>query len=218
MPVERAQLASLKYRVLAARRYLIKPKATRNLAALLATEQPPWNVHVGAADVLLPGWVNTDVSYPTELWLDATSPWPFPAGTVEYVFSDNVIEHLTLAAGRLYLRQAFTAMQSGGTIRTVTPDAAGSVEAYLHEPERYLAVMRDDGQQAEYPVDILRTAFSLWGHHAGYVYDERALAAEHVAAGFVNVRRLPGGQSDDPVLNGIDRPQNADLAIEANKP
>lgn len=219
--LNRDTLRTLKYRAALSRRHLIRPRASRRLRQTVADGSPPWNVQIGAGGVLLPDWLNTDVNYPTELWLDATKPWPFPPGTVARVFSDNVIEHLPLVAARCFLGQAFTALRSGGVIRTVTPDATGNVNAYLNDPQTTLTAMRARGQQADHPVDIVRSAFSLWGHHAGYVYDESALRAELEQAGFSDIRCVAVGWSDDPALRGIDRiPSDAEfyLAIEATKP
>jgi predicted SAM-dependent methyltransferase len=211
----------MKYRVMLERRQLIRPVATRRLRQLIAHGSPPWNVQVGAGGVELPGWVNTDVRYPTDYWLDATRPWPFHEGTVTRVFSDNVIEHMSIESGRSFLRCAFVALGHGGKIRIVTPDAAGCVHAYLTKPDIHLHAMQAQGRQAEHPVDLIRSAFSLWGHHTGYVYDEHALRTELERAGFISVRRYPPGESFDPGLQHLDRqPSNADfyLAMEGTKP
>ena len=91
----------------------------------MAESSPPWKVHIGAGLVELAGWVNTDVSPRCPYWLDMRRPWPFPNGSVRMVFSDNVIEHLSLTDGRAFLKNAREAMMPGGIIRTSTPDAAG---------------------------------------------------------------------------------------------
>jgi hypothetical protein len=92
--MNRDALRYAKYCLAAERRQLIRVSSTRRLRELIAASSPPWNVHIGAGGVELPGWVNTDVNWPTRYWLDATRRWPFGEGTVARVFSDNVIEHL----------------------------------------------------------------------------------------------------------------------------
>jgi hypothetical protein len=95
------------------------------------------------------------------------------------------------------------------------------VRAYLDDPGPHLDAMRDRGQPADHPIDLVRSAFSHWGHHKGYVYDWPALCAELDRAGFVNVQRCALGESVDPVLCDLDRlPSLADfyLSVEATKP
>jgi predicted SAM-dependent methyltransferase len=202
----REYLAWTKYRAWWATRHLNRLPAEGRLRRHLTESSPPWNVHVGAGRNELSGWLNTDVSPRCRYWLDVRHPWPFPKGSVGMVFSDNVIEHLSLTDGRAFLRNARESMAPGGVIRTSTPDALGFVHAYLDYPDKHLDAMRAKGWQAEHPVDLIRTTFSLWGHHSGYVYDEQALTAELVRAGFSSVKRVNLGESDRVELQGIDRP------------
>ncbi len=186
------ELGAIKYKAWWGTRHLNRLPAEWRLGRYLSETSPPWNVHIGAGTIELPeGWVNTDVSPRCRYWLDVTQPWPFPNGSVGMVFSDNVIEHLSLDGGRAFLRNARRAMAPAGIIRICTPDALGSVRAYLDNPEKHLAAMRVAGMQAEHPVDLIRSAFSLWGHHRGYVYDEQALTAE-LLPGRIHLRQESG--------------------------
>jgi hypothetical protein len=72
---------------------------------------------------------------------------------------------------------------------------------------------------AEYPGDLLRIAFTGWGHHAGYIYDLPALTAELERAGFAEVRPCSPSRSTDPVLRGLenrtDEEADIQLVVEA---
>ena len=92
-------------------------------------------IHVGAGPVRLDGWLNTDIGESAEYHLDATKPWPLDAGSVAYIFSDNMIEHLTLDEARAFLREARAAMADGAWLRIVTPDPGGVARAYLLDDE-----------------------------------------------------------------------------------
>jgi len=214
-------LGAVKYRMMWERRHLNRPFAERRLATLLGQQAPPYRVHIGSGGVDLAGWINTDISFQTRYWLNVVRPWPFSPGTVSHVYSDNVIEHLSLEAGRVFLGHSLRALEPGGIIRTVTPDAAGCVRAYLRRDPATLDALRAAGVQAEHAVDVIRSTFSLWGHHAGYVYDEDALRTELERAGFIGAERVVVGQSSDPTLRGIDRTEdraNFFVVMEARRP
>jgi Methyltransferase domain len=168
------------------------------------------------------GWLVTNVNAVTRLYLDATKRWPLNAGSVGYVFSDNVIEHLTLEAARQMLLEAHRCMRPGGIIRTVTPDLRAHIDMYLqgggvldnNVSNHYRAI----GLAVEYPVDLVRIPVAAFGHHAGYIYDFDTLEAELRRAGFRDVIRCALGESENPALRGLDLRSDeggAQLAVEA---
>jgi hypothetical protein len=154
------------------------------------------------------GWLVTNVNAVTRFYLDATKPWPLRAASVEYVFSDNVIEHLTLQAGRQMLQEAHRCMRAGGVIRTVTPDLRAHVDMYLQGgsvlDNDVANHYRDIGLDVEYPIDLVRIPVAAFGHHAGYIHDFDTLAAELHRAGFHNVVRCELGESEHEPLRGLD--------------
>jgi hypothetical protein len=168
------------------------------------------------------GWLVTNVNAVTRLYLDATKRWPIKNASVEYVFSDNVIEHLTLQAGRQMLQESHRCMRSGAIIRTVTPDLRAHVDMYLQggtELKNDVANhYRDIGLDVEYPIDLVRIPVAAFGHHSGYIYDFDTLAAELRRAGFSNIIRCELGQSEHQPLRGLDFRRHeggAQLAVEA---
>ncbi|MBO0679009.1 methyltransferase domain-containing protein [Mycolicibacterium sp. S2-37] len=168
------------------------------------------------------GWLVTNVNATTRLHLDATKRWPFDDHSVEYIFSDNVIEHLTLQAGRKMLEEAHRCMQTGGTIRIVTPDLRAHIDMYLGGgsaldtavSNHYKAI----GLDVEHPIDLVRIPIASFGHHEGYLYDFETLRAELHRAGFGHVNRCELGKSAHSALAGIDVRETAaeaQLAVEA---
>jgi predicted SAM-dependent methyltransferase len=168
------------------------------------------------------GWLVTNVNAVTRLYLDATTSWPVEAESVDYVFSDNVIEHLSLQAGRQMLLEARKAMRPGGVIRTVTPDLRAHVQMYLQGA----SVLNNDvskhyraiGQQVEHAVDLVRIPVAAFGHHSGYLYDFETLSAELYRAGFRDVVRCELGKSEHDALQELDLRSHeggAQLAVEA---
>ena len=199
------------------------PLARRRLARTLARTPRPIKLEIGGLQQR-PGWVVTNVSALTRHYLDATSRWPLEDGAVSHVYADNVIEHITLAAGRALLAEAFRCLRPGGVIRLVTPDIRGHVDMYLtgSAPLETAAGRhyRDVGLTVEHPIDLLRIPIGAFGHHTGYVYDFETLEAELTRAGFHATTRCALGESPHPELAGLDQRRSeggAQLAVEATR-
>ena len=58
----------------------------------------------------------------TYIYLDVCRRFPFAAETFHYIFSEHLIEHLTLEEGEAFLRECFRCLKVGGRIRIATPD------------------------------------------------------------------------------------------------
>jgi predicted SAM-dependent methyltransferase len=200
-----------------------KPFAKARTARALATSPRPLKVEIGG---LAPrsGWVVTNVNATTRNYLDCTAPWPIPDGSVQYVYSDNVIEHIPLAAGRAMLEQAFRAMQPGGIIRVVTPDIRKHVELYLAGDASVQSEVAEEyrglGMVVEHSIDLIRIPIGSFGHHEGYVYDFEVLEHELKRAGFHSVVLGEMGVSEHSELRGLDirlAQEGAQLVVEATR-
>lgn len=198
-----------------------KPVAKARTNRVLASAPRPLKVEIGGLEPRA-GWVVTNVNATTPHYLDCTAPWPIPNGSVEYVFSDNVVEHLSLAAGRAMFEQAFLAMRPGGVIRVVTPDLRKHVELYLAGAASVTGEVgeayRELGLVVEHPVDLVRIPIASFGHHEGYLYDFETLKLELERAGFHSVVECSMGHSDWPELQGLDirtKEAGAQIVVEA---
>jgi predicted SAM-dependent methyltransferase len=201
------------------------PLLSRNFQHAVAAESQLVKVNVGAGSVPLAGWINTDVGWRTVNYLDLTKPWPVPAGSVDRIYGDNVIEHFPLRVCRAVLRNCWDALSEGGGLRLATPDIERTARAYLEDPQltaAHLARHRRHGFPADHPVDMLRITYAYHGHHLGYCFDWAALSGELAAAGFVDIRRYEAGYSDDPSFRGLEHRHESteaatELIVEARK-
>ena len=202
-------------------RALNTPVAKARLMRTLRAAPRPLCVEIGGLQSR-PGWVVTNVSATTKLYLDATRRWPLEDGAAEYIFSDNVVEHVPLADCRVMLAEAHRCLRPGGVIRVVTPDIRAHIDMYLageesltNEASRHY---RNGGQVVVHPIDLLRVPISSFGHHTGYVYDFETLAAELKRAGFSSPVRCALGLSEHSALAGLDIRNyggGAQMALEA---
>jgi predicted SAM-dependent methyltransferase len=201
------------------------PMLSRRFQQAVAAATGEVKVNVGAGTVILPGWINTDVLWRSDMYLDLTKPWPVPPGSIDRIYGDNVVEHFSLEAARDVLRHCYSALRPGGGVRFATPDLERTARAYLEDPALTAAHLdrhRRHGYPAEHPADMLRVTYAYHGHHLGYIFDWAALSRELAAAGFSDVRRYEAGQSDDPAFQGLETraeptEEATELIIEARK-
>lgn len=201
-----------------------RPIGERSFRRLVGRADP-LNVNIGAGKIRLSGWINTDLHWRAEAYLDLLRPWPeMVRGKVARIYSDNVIEHFTIPATRVLLRHAYDSLAPGGRIRLATPDARRTVEAYLEmtpAAQEFLRLHRDRGE-AYHDVDVVRIPFNHFGHHLGYVHDEQSLTAELAGAGFIGIKRHEVGESDDHSYRNLEARDSAtdaalSLVLEAEK-
>ena len=82
--------------------------------------RPGLKVNVGSNDAHVPGWVSVDLHRDAAgqvLRMDATRPWPFPAGTVEAVNSEHMVEHLAPDDVLAFFHHAFHALRDRKSTR-----------------------------------------------------------------------------------------------------
>ncbi|MCL5005080.1 MAG: hypothetical protein M1404_00990 [Acidobacteria bacterium] len=96
-------------------------------------------------------------------------------------------------------------------MRLATPDLERILSVYCkHGPEQ--------GEYVEWAIEfcnlprhtrpecfIVNHSVRAWGHR--FIYDQPTLRESLLRTGFVNVRRFPVGQSDDPNLTGLESHQ-----------
>lgn len=167
---------------------------------------------LGHGAKLLAGWTNVDIEgdgVRTFAW-DLTDPFPLPDGSIDFVYSEHFIEHLTLADGAALLAECRRVLGPGGVVRLSTPDLRVLAERYLAGDVRE---WHDLGWEPATPCDLLNEGLRSWGHC--YVYDEPKLLAALRAAGFADAARRPWGRSDHGPLTGLEtRPDHGDLIVE----
>jgi predicted SAM-dependent methyltransferase len=225
MPAPRPQVAAaqLKRRVRplyhAARNAAWRPAGRRAFQAAVepARASGEVKINLGSGGEPLAGWVNCDVVWRAPTYLDATTSWPVPPSSVDFVYADNVIEHLTLERGRRVFAHAFTALRPGGVFRLATPDVEAVARQYLENGELARLGMqrnREQGRDLVHPVQLIQQVFVGAQHYLGFCYDDASLSAEMQAVGF-EARRQTAGQSDFPQLRDLEvRTHPAEVATE----
>jgi predicted SAM-dependent methyltransferase len=179
------------------------------IEAYLSTQQIR-KLQLGAGTARHEGWLNTDIEAGEGLaYLDASKPFPLPDGSIHYIASEHVIEHLSYEDGKVMLAESFRVLAPGGKVRVATPNLLRFIELFqkdLSEPARVFA----EGKLAwhEWPKErpsaaiILNLQLSSWGHK--FTYDPETLEAALGRAGFTSIQQFEMSESDDPVLQGFE--------------
>lgn len=195
----------------------------------LARTRDP-KLHLGCGIHVLEGWLNAD-RVPRRagvLRLDATRPFPFPADTFAYVYSEHMIGSLPFDGALAMLRESCRVLMPGGKVRIATPDLAFLSGLLGNElspiQQRYIQWFHAQQPSAEAAPACERRTKSNPSHEralssqedAGFVvnqymsawelevvYDEPMLRAALEAAGFGDATRRDLVESDEAALRGL---------------
>jgi len=79
-------------------------------------------IHVGCGGEKFDGWENYDRE------VDISRPLPFQSESVDYMFSNHMLEHVTQQQGYRFLQECHRILKTGGVLRVGVPDIARILE------------------------------------------------------------------------------------------
>jgi predicted SAM-dependent methyltransferase len=178
----------------------------------LASAKTP-SLHIGANRNHISGWLETDIE-PMDsetVYLDATKTFPLASGTIAYIYSEHMIEHVPFAAGLNMLKECRRVLRPEGVLRVATPDLAFILNLYSNPGNDGRSYMRWMAQtfmagvaRADVKaVSIINNAFRSWGHK--FLYDADTLESSLREAGFSKIVRVKYNDSVHEKLRGIER-------------
>lgn len=173
-------------------------------------------LNVGSSSKKLPGFVNVDIDPVADLCADMTRTLPFANNSVDGIFSEHFIEHISQAEGAAFLRECRRVLIPGGLLRLATPDLD-----YI--AERYRDGWREQSWLTEFGYDwianrceMFNTSMREWGHK--WVYNEEELTRLAGYAGLEFKARWALGESGEPAFCGLEYRQDSKLILEFTKP
>lgn len=146
------------------------------------------------------------------MW-DVTRGLPVPTASVDYVFSEHFIEHLTLSQGEALLADIHRALRPGGVVRVTTPDLRTLIREYQSGRLDY---WREVDWVPATSARLLNEAMRFWGHQ--FVYDRDELVTLLRASGFSEIEDAPYRESRHEVFNRLEqRVFRDEIILEATR-
>ena len=185
----------------------------RRAAARLRRLPAPIRLCLGSGRAPLQGWTNLDRDPPADVILDLRRGFPLPAGSVARIYSEHLIEHLTLEEGAALLRECRRVLAPEGILRFATPDLADIVRDYSTGWQRHAWVKWPEYSWIDTGTRMVNVAMRAWEHQ--YLYDEPELTLRLREAGFAAIMRCAIGASDHLDLRGLETREDSGLILEA---
>ncbi len=182
----------------------------------------PTKLHLGCGGQIMEGWVNCDLRPRSKkvLRINLLRGLPFPDGSVNFVYTEHVLEHFSVDELRIILKHLFRVVQEGGVFRTAQPDLQTMIqnsllsENWTKQKNRYSATKEGHLPTGTHYLNFI---WSAWGHRFNHSYE--SLKYELKLAGFHKVIKCLYGQSDHPELCSLEQRSKEEdsLIIEAIK-
>lgn len=172
-------------------------------------------LHVGCGMNQFAGWINSDIDYRAELIIVLGRRLPFQAGALDRIYSEHVLEHVSLPEGMAFLKEAHRVLAPGGVLRIAMPNLETLVRGYLDDDwrARFDWVNWPGHRFIETRAEMLNIAFRWWGHQ--HLYDRQELQRALRSAGFEQISFVRNGESDHADLRGLETRLDSDLVAEA---
>lgn len=162
------------------------------------------------------GFITSDINLATDFPYDLRIGLPFPDASIDFIYSEHVLEHFSYNDLILLLQDCYRVIKENGIFRLVVPNAAIYLNAYSQKEKI------DDDFQKKYcryefglsyksPIDYVNYIFYMNGEHR-HMFDPDSILVILSDIGFKNVHL------DDfsPEIDKQDRKDNS-IYVEATK-
>lgn len=175
-------------------------------------------INLGCGNNPIKGWLNFDsCTIDGVLCWDLSRGIPLDDNSVDYVYSEYFIEHLTSHQGVVLFKEIYRVLKQGGVVRTAMPDLSYLIQKYQSEDWRKQAWLEQEAYaQIKTPAQMLNTALRDWGHQ--WVYDADEAAHLSLQSGFGDFTVQEWGKSYHEQLVHRETRQDSRLIFECIKP
>lgn len=127
-------------------------------------------VNLGGGGNCVEGVLTVDISPRADAYADITKPLPFENCSVDHIFCEEVIEHVSYEMGSKLLKECYRVLKIGGCMRISTPSLEWFASEFL------------SGADETSINDV------FYGHGHRFIYSEKTLVAQCLSAGFIDVK------------------------------
>lgn len=178
----------------------------------------PTKLHLACGPYVVDGWHNLDILKKKGVKIhDLRKPLPYKDRSVDAIFHEHFIEHLTKTEAEAFLRDCYRVLKKGKAMRIGWPDLKKLITAYTFRQKKYSNYVTPFLEDHHYGKDwdeIFSDCLFNWEHK--YAYTAKHLMKALESAGFKNVQIKKHGQSDYDIALDF-RNDPATTYIEATK-
>lgn len=190
-------------------------------AKSLASNNNKVMLNIGCGTDYKAGWINIDNNSDDNIekldlnW-DLRNPLPFEENSVDYIFNEHFLEHLTLEEAQLSIKDFMRVLKKGGVMRIAMPNLVDVVDLYNNpnwKSETFLKKFGLDFVQTK--AELININFRWWGHK--WLYDWEELERRLKDAGFSNIRQCELRKSTCNELINLETRDQSTLIAEIIK-
>lgn len=193
-----------------------------------------YKLNIGCGQRIEPGWHNIDLfdeasgARPPQsdgvISHDVRKGLPYADNSVDMIFSEHFIEHLTRDEGEAFFKECFRVMKPGAAMRVSTPNLERLTYLYstrwaggFQKPE-WETAFASVGYNPQTACQMMNEGMREWGHK--FIYDCDELATSLIRAGLYDIEQYPTvthGKTDIADMLTEGRPYTGDLIVEVIK-
>ena len=182
-------------------------------------EEKKVKLHCGCGGIYIKGWINVDLdSTIADLKHDISKRFPYEDNSVDFMFSEHCIEHLTEQQGISFFKECYRLLKPEGVVRISTFDVDDVIKA-MNTNSDWKAYRDSYGSQFSYietRAQFLNgVTFYNWGHQ--WLYNKEELKRLMSKAGFSNFCEPTIKVSTYPELNNLETRFNSVCIVEGRK-
>lgn len=175
-------------------------------------------LHLGSGGHILKGWENLDtINHPEVVYTDLSKPLKYAEGSVDLIYSEHFIEHLTEEEGLTLFKESYRVLKSKGGFRVSCPNLRTLAFGYLTGDKSDLKKKNESlGLYFDSPCQMFNNAMRWWGHK--YLYDEDEMIRKLEMVGFKEIKEVKWKESEISEFKDIEgRPFINEIIFEATK-
>jgi len=178
-------------------------------------------LNVGCGTDYKKGWINIDNNSDNnieklDLKWDLRNPLPFADNSVDFIFNEHFIEHLTVEEGQAAIKDFTRILKPGGVLRIAMPDLEAAVDQYINlSLDKDPAIKRFNLGFMKTRAERINMAFRGWGHL--WFYDSEELTRRLKEAGCKNIKQCKLKESKYPSLRNLEIRDESTLIMEVTK-
>lgn len=172
-------------------------------------------LNIGCGSVKFTNWINIDMEPNADLILDIRKGLPFEDNSVDFIYNEHFIEHLTSEEGKNAVEEFYRTLKNGGVLRIATPDLDYVIKKYTKDWKNQDWLSWPSFKFIDTRGQMINISFREWGHK--YLYNEEDLTFLLKKSGFKNIRKQNLNESNYSEVSGRETRKDSKLILEAEK-